>query len=74
MNLLSSAIINDKQFPFFLSYSVWSLSLSRSLTFSCSLSLHCMSHSRAPLPFDWEVNGKELEKPTEDLSTKKKHW
>jgi len=45
----------------------------------CSLALtllllHCMSHSGAPLPFDWEVNGKELEKPTEDSSTKKKHW
>jgi len=33
-----------------------------------------VSHSRVPLAFDWEVNGKELEKPTEDSGTKKKHW
>ncbi|CAB1455536.1 unnamed protein product [Pleuronectes platessa] len=47
-------------------------SLPHSLTFPCSLLLHCMSPSRSALPFDWEVNGKELEKPTEDSSTKKK--
>jgi len=33
-----------------------------------------VSLSRALLPFDWEVKGKELEKPTEDSSTKKNPW
>lgn len=32
--------------------------------FSCCNSLHCRPLSWTPLPFDWEVNGKELEKPT----------
>ncbi|MEQ2226944.1 hypothetical protein ILYODFUR_032561, partial [Ilyodon furcidens] len=36
-------------------------------------SLHCRAPSRTPLPFDWEVNGKELEKPTEDSSAERKH-
>ena len=63
-----------------LSHSAWTLSLPRSasllhsLIFSWSFSLHCVFHSGAPLPFDWEVNEKELEKPTEDSSPKKKHW
>lgn len=41
--------------------------------FSCCNSLHCRPLSWTPLPFDWEVNGKELEKPTEDSSAERKH-